>query len=599
MAQQEVQADSRRRKHRRRHHHEPSDDTPPQPAGDAFEQPTDIAALREARLKSMATPITARQKMKIEYQYSRPVKVQTQTTTTTKAKSVAASSGLFGRRTSVLSARTKKSKDDGYQSVYNTGNPSMVDRRDFQKELDQQAKPTQTVREGRAKRKSSTSPSTSRAEKPKMERHKTEPAPVKRRASTGAKTRPTVRKSTTSTKVSDIKATDVSAEKDNNRRSESTTSAARPAKPQRTPSVFTSIFAKPPPPEKLVSCLTCGDDSIPVAKSAKLPCTHRMCHSCLKRIFKMSIKDPAHMPPRCCTEKDISLKHVESLFDDEFKRNWNRKFKEWTCKNRLYCPKKGCGEWIQPKHMHIQSGRKVGTCPKCKFTICAICNQRAHRSRECPLDPSIKQLSEIAEQKGWRRCYNCRAMVELKEGCNHMSCRCLAEFCMCCGAKWKSCDCPWFNYDQTVNVQDLGGDPVRYQQELDRRREQMRRDEEMARQMAGLGVQDHTQRPGRIRGGAGDPAEVEIGNMDGRQLDANFLQQAREALAANYQNAELAARGLLGGWLTGRENAPAGLPGDLNQQLDQLLQQQQPDPLQARLGRRRTYRVRHAGVNTS
>lgn len=180
-----------------------------------------------------------------------------------------------------------------------------------------------------------------------------------------------------------------------------------------------------------------------------------------------------------------------------------------------------------------------------------------------------------------------------------MLCRCLAEFCMCCGAKWKSCDCPWFNYDQTVNVQDLGGDPVRYQQELDRRREQMRRDEEMARQMAGLGVQDHTQRPGRIRGGAGDPAEIEIGNMDGRQLDANFLQQAREALAANYQNAEVAARGLLGGWLTGRENVPAGLPGDLNQQLDQLLQQQQPDPLQARLGRRRTYRVRHAGVNTS
>lgn len=170
---------------------------------------------------------------------------------------------------------------------------------------------------------------------------------------------------------------------------------------------------------------------------------------------------------------------------------------------------------------------------------------------------------------------------------------------MCCGVKWKGCDCPWFNYDQTVNVVELGGDPVAYQAELDRRGEQMRRDEEMARQMAGMNLGGRGVDGGRIRGGGGDAAEFEVGNMAGHHLNANFVQQAREALAANYRDAEVAARGLLGGWLGGREGAlPAGIPGDLNQQMEQL-QQQQLDPLQPRLGRRRTYRLRHGGVNNT
>lgn len=132
----------------------------------------------------------------------------------------------------------------------------------------------------------------------------------------------------------------------------------------------------------------------------------------------------------------------------------------------------------------------------------------------------------------------------------------------------------------------------------------MQRDEDMARQMAGLDVGGQgagaAQRPGRIRGGAGDPAEFdEAGNLAGRHINANFLAQAREVLTANYQNADVAARGLLAGWLTGRENPlPAGAPGDLDQQMAQQQQQGQLDPLQPRSGRRRTYRMRHAGTNS-
>lgn len=51
----------------------------------------------------------------------------------------------------------------------------------------------------------------------------------------------------------------------------------------------------------------------------------------------------------------------------------------------------------------------------------------------------------MAETQGWRECWQCHAIVELKEGCNHMTCRCGAQFCMACGQKWKSCSCALFN----------------------------------------------------------------------------------------------------------------------------------------------------------
>jgi hypothetical protein len=332
---------------------------------------------------------------------------------------------------------------------------------------------------------------------------------------------------------------------------------------KKAPSVFSSFFqSKPPSPEKKVSCLTCGDDDVLLSKSARLPCKHRMCHSCLKRVFKMSITDPAHMPPRCCTDDHIDLKHVDKLFNQDFKKNWNRKFLEYKTKNRVYCIGKNCGEWIKPSHITVEHGRNIGKCKKCGTKVCAICNNKAHLSRDCPKDPATKQFIDTAKQKGWQKCFNCSAMVELKEGCNHMTCRCTAEFCMVCGLKWKSCDCPWFNYEA---ADAHLGNPQRYQEELDRRRDQEQRDEALAQRMEVLGI-DAEQAEGGFFG---------LGNGAGHHMNANFIQQAREALTANYQNAEQAARGLINGWYMGRENRMPDVPEHMNlDELPRILRQQ-------------------------
>jgi len=165
------------------------------------------------------------------------------------------------------------------------------------------------------------------------------------------------------------------------------------------------------------------NDDLPIHKTVKLGCGHRMCHSCLRRQFTLSVSDPQHMPPKCCTADHIPLKYVERLFDDKFKKLWNKKYQEYTTGNRLYCPTKGCGEWIKPGkvRMDLTYGRKYARCGRCHTKVCVLCNSKFHTRRECPKDEETNRVVQMAKDQGWQRCYSCKAVVELKEGCNHMT----------------------------------------------------------------------------------------------------------------------------------------------------------------------------------
>jgi hypothetical protein len=284
-----------------------------------------------------------------------------------------------------------------------------------------------------------------------------------------------------------------------------------------------------------------------------------MCHACLRRIFQLSVTDPQHMPPKCCTADVIPLPKVENLFDNKFKANWNRKYLEYTTKNRIYCPARGCGTFIKPDHIHTDKngganhGRKFGKCKKCGTKVCCLCNNKWHTSRECPKDAATQEFVKIAKEAGWQRCFNCKATVELKEGCNHMTCRCTAEFCMVCGSKWKTCDCPWFTYEaiERDRLRHMDGayipefhfdqmdappnrgipmlDPARrFQEGADRRREQELADEAFARQFEAVDLgEDHPQEG--------------FGNAGGHHMNADFFRQAHDILAGQYDQAQAQA----------------------------------------------------------
>jgi hypothetical protein len=104
----------------------------------------------------------------------------------------------------------------------------------------------------------------------------------------------------------------------------------------------------------------------------------------------------------------------------------------------------------------------------------------------------------IRGQGGRFRCdhYGLR-VLSLFGSCNGQlltakSSHCTAEFCMLCGLKWKSCNCPWFNYE-TVEADRLNHMrvPGGYDDEIRARRRQERRDEDLARRMADIHVEEY------------------------------------------------------------------------------------------------------------
>lgn len=106
-------------------------------------------------------------------------------------------------------------------------------------------------------------------------------------------------------------------------------------------------------------------------------------------------------------------------------------------KERIYCPMVNCGEFI-PKPVQVDEKNPFEVfCPKCRTRVCTTCKQRAHHvGKDCPQDWALEAVLRMGKNAGWRRCYKCRSLVELVQGCSHITCRCKAEFCYVCGAVW-------------------------------------------------------------------------------------------------------------------------------------------------------------------
>jgi hypothetical protein len=150
-------------------------------------------------------------------------------------------------------------------------------------------------------------------------------------------------------------------------------------------------------------------------------------------MFKLATTDPTSMPPKCCTieiDFDMLPERWQKHFSEKFRKAFMRKKVEGVTKNRIYCIKEGCGNWIRPKYIeeNRKSERHKGVCSRCKTEVCGECNMKWHPEGDCIVDKETERILNLAkEQENFQRCYRCGEMVEKESGCNHMTCRCGAE----------------------------------------------------------------------------------------------------------------------------------------------------------------------------
>jgi len=99
------------------------------------------------------------------------------------------------------------------------------------------------------------------------------------------------------------------------------------------------------------------------------------------------------------------------------------------------CPTPGC-EYI----FFFQQGEFNFLCPMCHKHYCLNCKDEWHNGLTCQQYKDSRDEKKLDDQffqfvKGakFKMCPKCKYWVEKTRGCNHMRCRCGADFCYLCG----------------------------------------------------------------------------------------------------------------------------------------------------------------------
>ncbi|KAH7035278.1 uncharacterized protein B0I36DRAFT_318018 [Microdochium trichocladiopsis] len=202
-----------------------------------------------------------------------------------------------------------------------------------------------------------------------------------------------------------------------------------------------TLSARPEVKQKVepvqVECVSCLDD-FDSRDMIKAPC-HHYCVDCFERLIGTACENEQQWPAKCCLNQ-IPDETITTVIRGELLEKWRNKGWEWglPVSDRIYCSEANCSVWCRPHE--INRAQNIATCRN-RHRTCIICRGAEHGREACPQDRDLAQTNELAEEEGWKRCYGCNAFVEHREACQHMTCRCGAEFCYVCSARWRTCHC--------------------------------------------------------------------------------------------------------------------------------------------------------------
>ncbi|KAB8338732.1 hypothetical protein FH972_021677 [Carpinus fangiana] len=167
-------------------------------------------------------------------------------------------------------------------------------------------------------------------------------------------------------------------------------------------------------PTAELECSVCLEKN-PATQSYNSPCGHVYCHVCLRRVFHEATLNGPYLEPYCC-DTPIPLATVNTLVGPSILAKHQLATLEHSSTDRTYCANTHCASFIPPHLTH----KTLATCHNCHHRTCILCKSTSHPGAVCDrtADDPILQL---ADQEGWRRCYQCRTLVELETGCYHMT----------------------------------------------------------------------------------------------------------------------------------------------------------------------------------
>ena len=239
-----------------------------------------------------------------------------------------------------------------------------------------------------------------------------------------------------------------------------------------------SSSGKQAAPGGCVCCPICLEaitrDSLSPASFVLSCCMAEFCYACLQTYVDtsaLSNRRPVCPSPSC--RQLIGLEECRSLCGSEgtLDRLETLQAEEALAGVRkIYCPHKECSAMmILDEPPAGRAGAGAGSisgvsdqqqCVRCHRGFCCSCNVPWHTNLTCAQYGALpanersnedRQLLDLAGQRSWQRCPQCSAVIELREGCNHITCVCKHEFCYKCGKVWAdrqtegACSCDLFD----------------------------------------------------------------------------------------------------------------------------------------------------------
>eukprot|EP01129_Flabellula_baltica_P005351 TRINITY_DN1933_c0_g1_i1.p1 TRINITY_DN1933_c0_g1~~TRINITY_DN1933_c0_g1_i1.p1 ORF type:complete len:418 (-),score=64.85 TRINITY_DN1933_c0_g1_i1:9-1262(-) len=168
-----------------------------------------------------------------------------------------------------------------------------------------------------------------------------------------------------------------------------------------------------------------------------LGCNHKTCGRCITELIHTALRDFSLLPIRCCGIEIDSFIIQEHSTAEEFDRIKRVLFEKYTV-DKIYCPEPQCSAMISLDG--VKDNLTECICDVCQTPICISCFQIDHPFRKCKQeeDNNIMGFIQINHLK---HCPRCNAIIELAQGCYHITCLCGFEFCYLCLSEWRGRRC--------------------------------------------------------------------------------------------------------------------------------------------------------------
>ncbi|RFU72652.1 hypothetical protein TARUN_9612 [Trichoderma arundinaceum] len=191
-------------------------------------------------------------------------------------------------------------------------------------------------------------------------------------------------------------------------------------------------------------CIVCSGRS-----DATVPCGCHYCAHCLRANIRTGLRSEIDFPPRCCRPfNEATIRRAQRPALVQLFRQLSLEYGV-PIDLRVYCHDASCSSFIPPSAIEgapddEDDATAVGTCPSCGKETCAECGNRSHRGLPCREEEDEEALWDMMDDQGLAHCPICGVVMALRDGCNHMTCLCNAEFCYLCGRAWRTCTCPLY-----------------------------------------------------------------------------------------------------------------------------------------------------------